>query len=56
MWKPGERRQITPSATQHLVGLDRYVRLGEETSARVTTDADPSSAAVPAELKGRRRS
>ncbi|MGN9847047.1 hypothetical protein ACTMTI_54085 [Nonomuraea sp. H19] len=35
----------------HPASLGRYVRLGEETSARVTAEADPSSAAASAELK-----
>ncbi|MET8335886.1 hypothetical protein ABZV14_42700 [Streptosporangium canum] len=29
------------SRHQHLAGIGRYVRLGEETSARVTAEADP---------------
>ncbi|WP_433257986.1 hypothetical protein ACQPYK_22075 [Streptosporangium sp. CA-135522] len=29
------------SRHQHLASLGRYVRLGEETSARVTAEADP---------------
>jgi integrase len=29
------------SRHQHLASLGRYVRLGEETSARITADADP---------------
>ncbi|MGP3965345.1 tyrosine-type recombinase/integrase [Nonomuraea sp. 3N208] len=31
------------SRHQHLASLGRYVRLGEETSARVTTEADPAA-------------
>jgi hypothetical protein len=32
------------SRHQHLASLGRYVRLGEQTSARVTAEADPASA------------
>ncbi|MEV0353090.1 hypothetical protein AB0H88_45675 [Nonomuraea sp. NPDC050680] len=31
------------SRHQHLAGLGRYVRLGEETSARLTAEADPAA-------------
>jgi hypothetical protein len=31
------------SRHQHLASLGRYVRLGEETSARVTAEADPAA-------------
>ncbi len=31
------------SRHQHLASLGRYVRLGEQTSARVTAEADPAA-------------
>ncbi|GAA0933622.1 hypothetical protein [Nonomuraea longicatena] len=31
------------SRHQHLAGLGRYIHLGEETSARLTTEADPAA-------------
>jgi hypothetical protein len=31
------------SRHQHLAGLGRYVRLGEQVSARVTAEADPAA-------------
>ncbi|GAA2701204.1 hypothetical protein [Nonomuraea recticatena] len=37
------------SRHQHLASLGHYVRLGEETSARIAAEADPSSVAVPAD-------
>jgi len=31
------------SCHQHLASLGRYVRLGEQTSARITAEADPAA-------------
>ncbi len=40
--KPADRARIqAKSRHQHLASLGRYVRLGEETSARITAEADP---------------
>ncbi|WP_182886006.1 hypothetical protein [Microbispora sp. H10885] len=35
------------SRHQHLASLGRYVRLGEETSARITAEADPAQRRRP---------
>ena len=39
-WMP---HQLRRSAIQHLASLSRYVRRGEQASARVTAEADPAT-------------
>lgn len=34
--------ELAKSRHQHLASLGRYVRLGEETSARITAESDPA--------------
>jgi hypothetical protein len=39
---------LRPDGHQHLASLGRYVRLGEQVSARVTAEANRAAAAAPA--------
>lgn len=47
--RPNEAQSGRRATFLQQASLGRYVRLGEETSARITAEADPPNAAAPAD-------